>query len=82
MVNDNYPPGCSEASINREYEFSDWIDDHEDVLLVEFLDYYSETVVIPAVKNWTEPITKLWNGFCEKRWQEQCEEGEIDADAE
>ena len=72
-MNDNLPPGVSTSDLpgcsKDDMEFERWYSEHENSLLLDFIDKYEEHVVrIPAVKDWTKPIEDLFNDFVNKRW--------------
>lgn len=70
---DAYLEAKTAKHLNPQVEFGDWVNDNEDRLLVRFLEHYDGVVDIPQVKDWGEGVTRLWEDFCNKAWEEACD---------
>ena len=70
---DAYLHAQTERHYRPLFEYGDWYADNEDKLLANFLEEYEGIVVIPPVKEWTPEITRLWEDFCNKAWEEACD---------
>ena len=73
----NYPPGVNDNTINRHFgyseEYQDWLEANEDRLLEAFLE---KRPGLPAVSQWDQATTKLWNEFCDQAYQDRAEESD------
>ena len=70
---DDYLAAKTARHLDKQGAWESFMEQNEDRLLVRFLEHYEGVVEIPMVKSWTPSITKLWEDFCEKAYEEACD---------
>ena len=70
---DDYLAAKTARHLDKQGAWESFMEQNEDRLLVRFLEHYEGVVNIPQVKDWGEGVTKLWEDFCEKAYEEACD---------